>query len=130
LCESSLVSTVTPLPYRKSGDCTKRLPLSGLLKSVDKEEESTMVDLVWESFVELKNASGCSELASVQHFRGERRRNDGAVQEVEIKVFDGGVNSPVRWSIVATDEDGREVTGNPSADLTDAITTVHWAELG
>lgn len=71
-----------------------------------------------------------ADLRRVTTFRGERRHRSGRMREITIEIHDAGVEAGgLRWSVIATDGDGRMATGNPEADLRVAISCVHWQHL-
>jgi len=77
----------------------------------------------------LKQASQCSELCEVRTFKGYRHGKDGSTREVSVQILDAGPGNDLRYHIIATDDAGREASGNPDARLDVVIATVHWGDL-
>lgn len=68
-----------------------------------------------------KNQPGLSEVARKISFQGTR---------VTVDIFDRGEHAgELRYSVVATSNGGRPVTGNPHPKLETALSGVHWSEL-
>lgn len=77
----------------------------------------------------VQGASGAFELYSVTTYKGYRKRKDGAIREIKVEVLDGGPTDPLRYHVVATDEDGLSASGNPGNELGAVLATVHWWDL-
>jgi hypothetical protein len=79
---------------------------------------------------QIKQASDCFELSQVTTFIGYRKRKpDGEVHKVTIEVWDAGPGTVQRYMVVATDEDGRQASGNPFDRLDLTLDMVHWFDL-
>lgn len=66
----------------------------------------------------------------VARFCGYVTTEENESREVVNEVLDHGQESSGgKFTIIARDADGRFATGNPSNDLDDAISTVHWRQL-
>ena len=77
----------------------------------------------------IKTASNAFELAQVTTYKGFRYDKDGRICEITIEVLDSGAGDPQRWAVVATDEHGRQASGNSGPDLETVLATVHWWDL-
>jgi hypothetical protein len=60
--------------------------------------------------------------------RFEAYRN-GTGQHVVVEVLDRGDPHAFRWQVQATDDDGREASGNGGATPAEAFASVHWETL-
>lgn len=80
----------------------------------------------------LKAVTGFDEVYQVHRFEANRHTAppEDAHQEIEIVIRDAGPTSDQRYHVTATARDGRVATGNPSSDLTVALSLVHWGDLG
>lgn len=68
--------------------------------------------------------------AHVLEFEGTRKKNDGELQMVRIKITDQGPESGnLRYSCTAFAENGKAATGNSNSSLPAVLATVHWHDL-
>jgi hypothetical protein len=60
-----------------------------------------------------------------------RRTASGQEQEVTVQIYDAGpdVNPSLRYSVMATSDDGKSATGNPDSTIEMALAHCHWNEL-
>lgn len=81
---------------------------------------------------ELKKYAGFFEITHITHFRCFRERQDGGrIQEVTVTIHDAGPEKgDLRYTVVATSEDGSRATGNPAESVHMALGLVHWGDLG
>jgi len=82
-----------------------------------------------EIFDLIKESGGIFELYRVTAFEGYRKRRDGEVKSVRVEILDAGPGVPERWTVSATDADGRRAGGNPAERLDVALAITHWPEL-
>jgi hypothetical protein len=84
-----------------------------------------------EAIRRLKNHADIFEAYEVRTFQCYRHSQDGSVQEVEVKIMDAGpdVDAGVRYSVVATSEDGKTASGNSAESIQTALAILHWYEL-
>ena len=79
---------------------------------------------------ELKKVANFFEVYHTTSFSGYRNRKDGGVQKVLVEIQDAGpVAGEMRYSCVATSEDGRQASGNPGPSIDLVLGTVHWWDL-
>lgn len=70
---------------------------------------------------------GFSEIYQLTTFKCYRDLKGGGAQRITLEIFDRGPAHPAtRYHVVATREDGKYATGNPSDSLADALRLVHW----
>jgi hypothetical protein len=78
----------------------------------------------------IENVSRSFEVSEVRVFKGYRKRKDGGIKEVTIEIHDRGSELPAgRYRVIATDEDGRQASGNGDNALDVVLSTVHWYRL-
>lgn len=80
----------------------------------------------------LRLDGGLLEVSQVTYYKGYRKDRTGAVYEVTVEVWDAGPDVEPRehrFSIRASDDDGRTADGCSAASLEQALTTVRWADL-
>ncbi len=71
------------------------------------------------------------DLAEVKLFEGCRKNEKGESVEVTVKILDLGPSNPqYRYNCIASTGSGQEALGNGSSSIDDAISIVHWNELG
>jgi hypothetical protein len=58
-----------------------------------------------------------------------RRRSDGSMMKVDVRVSDTGVPGRYRWLVEAFGEDGSFATGNGAHDVVMAFAGTHWNQL-
>ena len=83
----------------------------------------------WDVIEHLKRVGGIFAAYQVTTFKAYRRDKAGVEREVTVEVWDAGPDSPRRYSVVATDEKGRQAGGNSHISLQAAIAMVHWWDL-
>jgi len=79
----------------------------------------------------IKSHSGSFGLEEVvKTYRAYRGNEKGETKHVTVEVlFDADAEFGQRWSVVATDEDGRIASGNPGSTAETALALVQWHEL-
>lgn len=78
-----------------------------------------------------KLGQGFFEVHHLMTFRCHRRMKEGSAQEVMVEVSDGGPDMEQgRYSCVARSNDGKTALGNPAESIEDALSLVHWHNLG
>ena len=70
------------------------------------------------------------EAAQVTTYRAYRKNKKGVDKEVTIEVLDRGPGKPdLRYLVIATDQDGKQASGNSGPNLEVVLATVHWYDL-
>jgi hypothetical protein len=78
----------------------------------------------------VKKASKVDDLHQVMTFKGSRKDRGGVLRDLTIEVMDmGQAQGDRRYRVKATDSGGRIATGNPAANLTEALEAVRWSDL-
>lgn len=71
------------------------------------------------------------ETSRVTTFKGYRRNKAGDNAAITVEVRDAGESAgSSRYAVSAYSEDGKEAHGNEAGTLEEAISIVHWDELG
>ena len=78
----------------------------------------------------LNKISGIQHVREVTTFDLYRELESGAMQQVNVAIYDDGPAAQLRWSILATSDDGKTATGNSERELDVALAVVHWQNLG
>lgn len=80
---------------------------------------------------EIKQASGCHEVARVTHFNAFRNSKKGGRQQLSIEIHEAGSDSPPqeRFRCSVKSDDGKTTSGNWCPDVGSAIAFVHWNKL-
>lgn len=78
----------------------------------------------------LKQHAGFFEVYQEVSFEAYRHAENGEVQKVNVKILDAGPGAgQERYMCIATSEDGKVASGNPSDHIDVALLIVHWHEL-
>ncbi len=83
------------------------------------------------TFESLKRFAKVHEVYQVTYFKGYRTTKQGDRElEVTFEIHDRGPNAGnLRYTVIATDEEGRMATGNPDVSIEMALRHVHWYDL-
>lgn len=79
---------------------------------------------------DIRQVSGIRDLVRVVHtFTGHRKNRAGKMKAVTVEIREEMPGASYRYSVKATDEDGREATGQGGDTVQTALFTTHWDNL-
>jgi hypothetical protein len=77
---------------------------------------------------QLKKAGSFVEVHRLYHFRCHRE--SAGTHTVDVEITDMGESNPnARYSVIATQDDGKTASGNSGRTIQEALAMVHWFNL-